>query len=178
MGAPTDKNEIQQKRLKVASFAITGAANTTDGKYYMLAQLANASGKWKHAVPASGKGFKIFKALAKAYSATAADNYFCQLGVVLRADATNADVALFPVDGLVDLFPSYLDLTVASGVCKNIYATKAQTSDTGVQTDVNVTDEQGNNVLPVAGDLVFRVKGVAAAGNIAFASMTVWYDVF
>lgn len=180
MGAATNKNEILQRRLKKASKVIIGAANTTDGDFYMLVDRSNGNGNWKHTAATTGQGIRIYAARAVACSATAADLYRVDIGVVLEADATDASVALIgAVNGYENYFPNYIDLTVASGKLSDSYASLGVVDTVKIQTDTALKDPQANDVLPAVGDVVFRVistKG-SPAGSIALAEATVWYDV-
>ena len=183
MGAATNVNELLQRRLKRVRYQVPSQASGSDGSFYMLIDLSNASGKWKHGTPKAGQGVRIYGAHVAVGSATAADIYRIDLGVVLRVDATNADLAMMQFGAYANelYFPNYHDFTVdtTNNVLLNAFATKTLTSNTGVQNDVDLVDPQGNNVLPAVGDIVFRIistKG-SPAGAAIMADVDVWYDV-
>jgi hypothetical protein len=184
MGALTDINQVLQRRLSRARYQVVGAANSTDGTFYMLVDLSNASGKWKHKQPTvpAGKaaGIRLYGVHMALAFPTAADLYRIDLGVVLEADATDGSAALMTLNaGFENYFPNYLDFTVSGGDLKNAFGTKTLVDSNTIQTDVNMVDAQGNNVLPAVGDLIFRVistKG-SPTGSIAMADVDIWYDV-
>jgi hypothetical protein len=169
------------RKCKVASKQVAAKANTTDGDFYMLVDLDNANGGWKHSVPTvTPYGIRIFAVHSAVGSVTAADLYRIDLGIVLDVGASHGDLAIVSLSpGMTTFLPFYLDCTVEDNALRNMYAAALAVDDTEVQSDVNLVDPGGSNVLPEVGDLLFRVISTktSPAGNVAIGGVTVWYDV-
>lgn len=173
--------ELAAKKCKVASKQIAAAANTIDGDFYMLVDVDNGSGNWKHRVPTKTPyGIRVYAVHSAIGSVTAADLYRIDLGVVLDVGASHGDLAIISLTpGMQTFLPFYLDCTVEDNELRNMYAAALSVDNTEVQSDVNLVDPGGSNVLPEVGDLLFRVISTktSPAGNVAIGGVTVWYDV-
>jgi len=152
--------------------------------YYLLVDLNNASGSYKHQ---AGDGIHLGGVVGNFSKNEALDDWIARIGVVTAISGTDASVA-FIAPGTSELrtsgalrskaslifSPLSLNLTIAEGVLA--LATNSIDTITALTTSTDIEDISGASRPAEVGDLVMQVLNIEGSGVLSF-DFLVWYWV-
>lgn len=163
--------------------AIMRQTITTAKEYFLLVDLNNAGGAYKHTLTGAIRAAR-FSAFINKENANA--RWLVQLGVVLAIDGTSATIAWIPGgevttlknDDLIDVngsdaFPIVFPFDVESGDLKYV-ASNDKLTTTDLNTGVKIPNVAGVDQTPEVGDAILRAERITGIGQ-AEISYTAWY---
>lgn len=177
----TDIDKIR-RRLVSVNFRKELISSST---YYLLIDLDNDSGYYKHA---DGYNLKIAGIHGVIIKDTSTDQWVVTAGVVLSINSSNAtigwlrfgtqnvrDTGIFQHEIALTLFPFLSDMSVSEGTFNKIADNYVQTT-TDLSTLINIEDASGTSRPVEVGDFILRTNKISGIGTLLF-HYHIWYFV-
>ncbi len=143
------------------------AAVTGTPDYFMLIDLSNAGGGYKHTESGSIQCINLGVAFSKLRSN---DVWAMDVGVILRIDGTDADIGflagsslvldstiVFNLKGSHGNYPVIVDLAESGGDFASIASNVVEFNDSDLNTGGTINDVSGAAQTPAVGDVVLRM---------------------
>jgi hypothetical protein len=169
-------------RAVVVNYRKIGVSTTS---YYLIVDLSNSSGAYKHIGSSS---IKLLGVQGTAIKSKIIDQWGIDVGTVLSIDATQALIGWIrygtiglrgtsesQIETNVISYPVYTDLVVSGGDYTSI-ADSFKESVTDLNTTILIPDVSGTNLVASPGDLVIRANKISGDGTILFHHHF-WYFV-
>jgi hypothetical protein len=179
---PIADTDDARRQLVEVNFRKPSIAATT---YYILIDLNNSSGAYKHT---SGTAIKAAGVHALVAKDTSSDQWIINVGTVLSINATQAvigwvrfgnqnvvDTGVFQHEITLTTFPYLSNFTVSGGDYKYI-ADNFKETVTAINTSTSIEDISGGTYVPAVGDLILRPTLVTGTGTL-LVHYHLWYLV-
>lgn len=142
---------------------------------FVLIDRDNGGGGYVH----TGNGhIEIYAAQGHLVKSKSNDMWEVHMLVVLRINATDADLALVAFNSLhandtqmsqhtreFSLYPMSLNLAVLNGTLRNVNPSRVLLADTTVNTTAGLDDANGVSVTPQVGDVLIRTERILGNGD-------------
>ena len=162
LGQPVDEGIVRVEMEQTILAAVNGTPD-----YFMLIDLSNASGDYKHTLTGSIQCVNLTAAFSKL---RANDVWTMDIGVILRIDATDADIGflaagslvldstiVFNIKGSHGNYPVIVNLDETSGDFSDIATNLTELNDANVNAVGTIPDIGGVAQTPAVGDIVLRM---------------------
>ncbi len=156
--------------VEFAKIAVAVAGPT----YFMLVDLSNSSGAYRHESTGSIHLVGFSAAINKSQSGGV---WIVRLGTILAIDAVNVTIGFLDIGQLVNdstntfvaqqttnLFPVSLSLKVVNGDYEKL-AVNSKVTSTELTTASLIEDVSGGTVNPAVGDLLIRLERTSGGGD-------------
>ena len=157
------------------AYAKLDVADTTS---YMFIDLDSTTHRHK-----VGTAIKLGQVLGKGFKSSSGGKWVAQLGVIIRINATDSDIAvltgvsvalrdasmLSTPEQIVDFYPHVLDLSVVNGEFSANVTNAKILGLTEINTGIQLEDVNGDLVTPAAGDMIIRAENISGGGSFDFA---------
>jgi hypothetical protein len=177
------RNEITTDRDRAVIIDIYKDAVPAGPTYYLVIDIDNTGGKYKHG---AGTKIVVLGGVGSLGKSQTGSSWTITHGVILSYSSPNADIAWLRLGSMNALssekagenfsgfiFPLEADLEVTGGDLTKI---GASWKETGVAIGATVEDAFGDSQTPAVGDTVFRVERIGGSGDATFHTSW-WYYV-